>query len=264
MKFKDYLNEGIDIDYRNNTVSFNDFHERDVDTSLKNNPVKSKIGLKNINVWSIFTRKDDTTNDGNPLIYALKGERGWKFKDKNDKEKLYERFAEITKKFAQSHNFNVSVLIPSSNKLNSEISKVISEVTGLRVIEDLFLKLTTLEVLETIDQKDSKFKLHYKDKTEEALNSLMIYIKRMDKEKGGKFARHFIKDNEMRNVIDNTLTCYGEYWAEYAKDINDKDILLIDDTISRGQTIKEACNAILDTYNPKSITVLTLFSKKFK
>ena len=33
-------------------------------------------------------------------------------------------------------------------------------------------------------------------------------------------------------------------YAEYANLINDKNVLLIDDTISRGQTIKEACSII--------------------
>ena len=50
----------------------------------------------------------------------------------------------------------------------------------------------------------------------------------------------------------------------YAKDskiINGQDILIIDDTISRGQSIKEACQIMLESYAPKSITVLTLLSK---
>ena len=48
----------------------------------------------------------------------------------------------------------------------------------------------------------------------------------------------------------------------YYKDINGKDILLIDDTLTFGQSIVESVNLILDAYTPKSITVLTMFSRK--
>ena len=44
------------------------------------------------------------------------------------------------------------------------------------------------------------------------------------------------------------------------KMINDKDILILDDTISSGQTISETSKRIYNTFTPKSITVITLFS----
>jgi len=43
--------------------------------------------------------------------------------------------------------------------------------------------------------------------------------------------------------------------------INDKDVLIIDDAISHGNTIKDVINEIKGFYVPKSITVLTLLSK---
>jgi hypoxanthine-guanine phosphoribosyltransferase len=51
--------------------------------------------------------------------------------------------------------------------------------------------------------------------------------------------------------------------AEFANKINGHNILIVDDTISRGQTIKEACNIMAESYSPKSITVLTLLSKLY-
>ena len=83
----------------------------------------------------------------------------------------------------------------------------------------------------------------------------------MDDKKDGKFTRHLIKDSKMRNVLDKTLKLSNDKYAKYANKINGQDVLLIDDTISRGQTIKEACDIIQDSYAPKSITVLTLLSK---
>lgn len=83
----------------------------------------------------------------------------------------------------------------------------------------------------------------------------------MDEKRGGTFSRHLIKDKNMRNVLLNTLKISLDRYAKDSKIINGQDILIIDDTISRGQTIKEACQIMLESYAPKSITVLTLMSR---
>lgn len=72
-----------------------------------------------------------------------------------------------------------------------------------------------------------------------------------------------LRNNNMRDVLDFTLKASVDCSAEDANNINGEDVLIIDDTISRGQTIKEACQIIQDTYAPKSITVLTLLSKLY-
>jgi hypoxanthine-guanine phosphoribosyltransferase len=51
--------------------------------------------------------------------------------------------------------------------------------------------------------------------------------------------------------------------AQYMPMFNDKNILILDDSISRGATIKNACNIIKD-FSPKTITVLTMFFKKYR
>ena len=69
------LNEGIDIDIRNRIVSF-----KPNDSTPLNCFTKGEFN--NITVWSIFKRFGNrTTYDGNPLIYALKGENGWNVDD---------------------------------------------------------------------------------------------------------------------------------------------------------------------------------------
>ena len=85
----------------------------------------------------------------------------------------------------------------------------------------------------------------------------------MEEERDGYFTRHFVKNPTMRNLLTQTLKLSKDAAARYAKDIDGKDVLLIDDSISRGQTIKEACTIISENYEPKSITVLTLFSKVY-
>ena len=83
----------------------------------------------------------------------------------------------------------------------------------------------------------------------------------MNEKRNGSFSRLFVKDPDMRNVLDVTLKISEDRYAEFANKINGQHILLVDDTISRGQTITNACNIMMDSYAPKSITVLTLLSK---
>ena len=112
-------------------------------------------------------------------------------------------------------------------------------------------------------KKNSKFKRYYIDNFEDAWKELLIYIDYMNKEKNGTFARHYVRNSEMRNVLDVTIELNKDKYAEFANKINGQDILIIDDTFSRGQTIKEMVKNIKSTYTPRTITVLTLMSKLY-
>ena len=70
-------------------------------------------------------------------------------------------------------------------------------------------------------------------------------------------------ENEiLKRIQDYALEeIMGDRFGKYAKEIYQHNILLLDDSISRGQTIKNACD-ILNSFQPKSITVLTMFSKR--
>ena len=114
-----------------------------------------------------------------------------------------------------------------------------------------------------VEDKDSIFVRTYKDEIDAARRMLFTYLERMDRERDGVFTRHLIDNSKMRNVLDRTLKNNDELVAEDAAKITDHDVLLIDDTISRGQTIREAVNVIKSCYAPKSITVLTLFSRLY-
>ena len=58
---------------------------------------------------------------------------------------------------------------------------------------------------------------------------------------------------------------YNDNWIgvelDVADKINNKNILILDDTISSGQTISLFTERIMDMYDPKKITIITLFSK---
>ena len=255
------LNEGIDFDYDKMTVSYNPSHEENVDTSLINNPTKDKGIIPGIPVWSIFKRKRGMYGDGNPLVYALKGE-GWTFRSEKDRLAIEKQFNDIATKFAQIYPIGVTIVIPSGNKLNYHIAKVImSKSKNAELLEGAICKLTTEEVNDIVLAKNSYFRQIYRNNFNAAYRQLCIYFEEMDEKRDGTFSRHLIKDKNMRNVLLNTLKISPDRYAKDSKIINGQDILIIDDTISRGQTIKEACQIMLESYAPKSITVLTLLSR---
>lgn len=256
------LNEGIDFDPQTKTVSYNPSHEENVDTSIENNPSMDGNIVPNVEVWSIFKRKKGLRGDGNPLVYALKGEGGWRFRTQNDKNQIMKQFDAIATKFANIYPIGVTILLPSGNELNQHIAEVVmSKSKNADIINGVICKITTEEVDKIVLDFNSKFRKYYKDNFNEAYYELCRYLDEMDKLRDGYFSRHLITNNKMRDILDFTLKVSDDRFAEFANKINGQDILIIDDTISRGQTIKEACHIMSESYAPKSITVLTLLSK---
>jgi phosphoribosylpyrophosphate synthetase len=256
------VNEGIDFNPKTKTVAYNPSHEENVDTSLDNNPTVDRELVQGVNVWSIFKRKQGLRGDGNPLVYALKNEGGWHFRSQEDANAIEKQFHLIAEKFASMYPIGVTIIIPSGNELNNHIAEVVmSKSENAELINGVICKLTTEEVDDIVLDFNSKFREFYKDEFNSKYYELGRYLDLMDKERNGYFSRHLIKNSQMRNVLDSTLKLSDDRFAEFANKINGQDILIIDDTISRGQSIKEACQIMLESYAPKSITVLTLLSR---
>ena len=255
------FNEGIDFDPETKTVVYNSSYENYVDISIDNNPTIDGEIVPGVQVWSIFKRKKgETQEDGNPLVCALNGE-GWTFRSEEDREAIEKQFDLIASKFVSMYQKGITVLIPSGNELNKHIADVVlSKSENGELIEGVVCKLTTEEVNDIVLDFNSKFRGYYKASFNSAYYRLDRYLDQMDKELKGTFSRHLIKDPEMRDVLDFTLKVSEDIYAEFANKINGQNILIIDDTIGSGQSIKEACRIMMESYAPKSITVLTLSS----
>lgn len=252
------INDGIDFDPNTKTVLYNHSHEENVDISIKHNPTMDGDIVPNVQVWSIFKRKRGLRGDGNPLVYALKGEGGWTFRNESDRNAIEKQFDAIATKFATMYPVGVTILMPSGSELNMHIADVVmSKSRNAELIKGVICKLTTEEVDDIVLDFNSKFREFYKDEFNSKYYELGRYLDLMDKEKKGSFSRHLIKDPEMRDVLDSTLKLSNDRFAEFANKINGQDILIIDDIISKGQSIKEACHIMMESYAPKSITVLS-------
>lgn len=257
------LNEGVDFDYHRQIVSYNPHHQLNVDTSIEHNPTVDTTLIDGVDVWSIFRRKNGIKGDGNPLIHAMKGE-GWKFRSRKDQEAIYNQFDRIADKFVEKYPVGVTIIVPSGNTLNHYIANVVmSKSKNSHLINDVVCKLTVDDVDAMVMDKKSYFRKVYQENFNYAYTKLWKYLSLMETERNGFFSRHFVRDGQMRDALDKTFKISNDVCADDANLINSQDVLIIDDTISRGQTIREICNIINDTFVPKSITVLTLFSKKY-
>ena len=74
------------------------------------------------------------------------------------------------------------------------------------------------------------------------------------------YQRHKIKDKIIRKVI--TATMSGN--MKYKDNLYGKDIMLVDDSITYGASIKESLDILYTMYRPKSVIIVTMFSKLFK
>ena len=110
-------------------------------------------------------------------------------------------------------------------------SLIMSKSKDIQRIDGLLRKISTQEAEDYALEDNSTFRKVYfangnEDRFNFAMGDLRMYLDKMNRFKNGIFTRH-----------------------------------LIDDTISRGQSVNEAVSRLKQCYAPKSITVLTLLSK---
>ena len=257
------LNEhGIDIDQEKKQVTYNPAHQRNLDTSIENNPsfTTEEIEGLEVNKYSLFQRKADDKGDGNPMLYALKKEKDWVI---TNKEEFLEQLDIVLDKFIEQHKQEVVIPIPSTNLLNNKfLTRIVGKLNNVTVCDPLW-KMSTEEIWETCEEKDSYFRRYWKEKgvdLNRAFDRLGKSLMWMDDNNDGIFSFHYIKDMQMRESITNTMKCAPDEYHTFNKEIDGKDVLLIDDSITKGQSIRDAIHAIKSLYNPKSVSVLTIFS----
>ena len=248
LAYAEMLTEGIDLDGDTKSIKFNPRHENNVDTSELINPTYTEID--GIQVISIFKRKHNKEKtDGSPLIHALKGNFGWTIDEKSIIE-LFKQFLKISKKIEPKYDTIINVYSRSTlnTKFLFRLNKIIKAENN---ITDLFMKIEASEVLmQAVDAKGVDAKTSKR---------LMGSIQKMiDKD---NYFTYKMLPTDLRQYICTSCKVEERDDLMYSEMINDKDILILDDTISSGKTISDSVFAINETFKPKSITVITLFSK---
>ena len=281
---KDYtyrlINEGFDycVKGNKNVLEFTDKHEYIINTSLNSKPVVGHVysyALNDyVNVYSIFKRTNEKVKDGdsNPVIYALKKERQWVFVSELNRKLFWDRFRILLRRFLNDHKdeYDTTIVIPSSNDLNKQFAdeiKAVAKEVGISHISDGGLKTMTIEDVEyNINREDSYFSKYWTNRGYDWKNKyyeLENIFRRVYDKNEGMFKYHSIPSaTGLRQSIIHTLEVDKKFIPIYSRYINNKHILLIDDSITFGQSIYNAIYAISDAYIPKSVSVLTMFSSR--
>lgn len=240
---KEFLIEGIDIDFRNQTIKYNPNHQNNVDTSELINPTYYQY--KDFSLISLFKRNGNISKaDGNPLIYALKNINNWKI-DSKDIILLLKQFIKIVRKIKPK--YDTIIMCPSRSALNSNFLYRLNKIINAdNVIQDVFTKLEFGEVYSNyVDWKS----LSVED--EEVINDTFD-------EMGNYFSFKYIP-TYLRKYIKKSMLLNPKH-KNVEELINDKDVLILDDTIATGATVSEMTKSIKYIFKPKSLTVITLFS----
>lgn len=277
-----YINEnvvldGISYDKANKVVKYNINKDKEnIDTSLTNNPAKDTITVDGVSipVYSVFRRIDKNIDDkqgmdGNPLIYALKGDNEWRFGSDLDRNLIWKQADAIVKKYLRDHSHDVAVLIPSSSDINTQLAYIVKNYgADIDVLTNVMKKVTTQQVLNVCDDPKSYFwKFFSGSEVKNKLRLLNTYLNNMNIENKGFYSAHKVHDMDIRDAVNktlNTLQINTEAMEQTSEAIDGKDVLIIDDLIRGGDTLVNAIHIIKTNYKPKSISILTLLSKKME
>ena len=256
-EFDNYIVEGLNINSDNKTVSLTDMHNKGVDFSLISNPIYDKY--KEYDVISIFKRTelydiDNRQRDGNPFIYALKNKNGWKFKITDEEiYKYIRRFLEVCKKI--DSKYDTIIITPSSSDINEKFMKVISkQVNADKIINEYFVKISVEEIIDDDLIDLDQIQKDYPNDFNKVISKIHRSFRRM---KGTSFEAKYV-NKEYLKYIKYISSNDDENLRQY---IDNKNILLLDDTISSGETISQCIDGILSNFIPNTITIITLLSK---
>jgi len=130
---------GIEVS-NTKVVSINDQHENGVDTSVHGNPTRDR--LKAIPLIHVFRRNFRGTrqDDGNPLIHALKGRRGFTITPFWEQQ-VMSRTRRILAEVADDlQGFDHCMPMPSSSTFCTRFAAEVSQVAGAPLLPPTFLR----------------------------------------------------------------------------------------------------------------------------
>jgi len=230
------LLEGLNLDPVYGDVSLDASHQDYVDTNdvWSPHPFYSNIG--GYKVISIFRNKWNH----NPLIWALKGKK-WRFKNpREDVMFLLRRFVAVTKEL--NEEFDVIITTPSSSELNNRVLGIIERLIPHRYSFKCFFQKRDASEVYNVLSNNVKMKL--RPYFEEMMRNSKL------------FSYKYIPA-EYRDMIGQTIKVSD---LSLGDKINGMRVLILDDTVTTGKTITDSARALLDTFDPESVTFLTLMT----
>jgi len=206
-------------------VTINDQHEEGVDTSIAANPTRGKT--KGLPVLHVFSRnsKGGRRDDGNPLIHALKGKRGFSIQPFWESQLLMRAANVLQKAGSELQGFDYCVPVPSSSPFCYKFANVVSHVCGAPVLNPTFVRKKYVgEVLADAQMSPPKVRQGLKV----AYTSQLHAWEKLDPN-----ANYQAKDVEvaLRHLF-SPFTTTGN-----PPDLSGKKVLIIDDLFASGSSL---------------------------
>jgi hypothetical protein len=222
----------VGINVINKSVQVDDTHQKRVNTSTDDNPTYEVID--EITLHYIFTRsklqKED--GDGNPLIYAMKGLKGFGIQPVY-RRKIMDRCETIMARLAKDIQFDLIMGMPSSNSFAMELANLAAQVFDKPVLSNDFIRKKSLgELVHDFDtsalpKASNRSLAEYKQTIglwRKADPSTIVSMKDV-----APRIREFV----------SPLTAAGSVPA-----IHGSRILVVDDLVSSGSTFLSACSIL--------------------
>jgi len=215
---------GIEVS-ADKVVTLNDQHQNGVDTSVDGNPAKGRF--RGIQLLHVFSRnqRGARRDDGNPLIHALKGRRGFSIAAHWQSQVMCRAKAILEKAAEQFQGFDYVLPMPSSSPFCAEFAELVAQATCAPILNPDFLRKRRVEEV-LAETKANPPKVVGRLKT--ALASQLYAW-----EKTNPKAIYQAKDVDvgLRRFF-NAFALEGE-----APDLQGKRVLIVDDVFATGSSL---------------------------
>ena len=227
-------------------VSINDAHQEGVDTSLEKNPTSSVA--KGLRVHHIFSRnrKGRRRDDGNPLIHALKRQKGFTITAHWKSQLLNKGRTIVGSMQDELSDFDYCLAIPSSSTFCDECAVLVSETLGVPMLgEALFRKKLIGEMLADVAASPPRMKPSMRVKYTSQLNTwqsadpeVICHAKSVDT----SIRAHF----QFLKLIDGV------------PDIAYRRFIVVDDIMSSGSSLLSAREILVNQLGAEAVGVTFL------
>lgn len=234
-------------------------------------------GLK-LDCYSILGRtRSEYGNDGNPLIYALKRINNWRFASSADYKQLLDYFVSVLEsKYGHQllDNIDYVIPIPSSHCINQGIISCIKRYCRPEIVTlDCIGKHSVDSVYDQFDADTVEYIVEHElfpgiNTNSTTYNQEITNFAR----KLAEWRRKNTEANREAGVQGNPFSIkhvepkYRQLFHDYISGtfpdgiFTDKNVLIVDDSIATGSSLKSVAERFVLPQNPKSIKALTLLS----
>ncbi len=239
-------------------VPVTDATDNPLSVSAGEKPAVFKEFTHDIAVWPVFKGWNDGMAENIPLSEIARHENSFM----SAPEEVLRRMDCMVRKFIEeTGGEDVTIVNPFKTELNQLFSDAVAQKCGnLRFADNYFFSVAIEEVDDYVFEENSFFCTYFRGHYTERHEELVGYFREMYLiEPYWTFKFSKIKNPEMRTVIEQTIKQSDELHGKYIEALNDRNILIIDDSLFLMRRFRETCGIIANAYVPKSITVMSLF-----